>query len=96
MSETSPGHVGDVEQSIHAVEVDESAKIGEVLDNTLHHVANGDGFHELEAFLRAFLFDEFAAAEHHVLTVVVDFYDLEIISVADELLKIFWRNHVNL
>ena len=32
VTEAAPGHVGDVEQAVHAVEVDERAEIGEVLD----------------------------------------------------------------
>ena len=32
MTEAAPGHVGDVEQAIHAIEIDERAEIGQVLD----------------------------------------------------------------
>ncbi len=35
MAEAAPGHVGDVEQAVHAVEIDERAEIGEILDRAL-------------------------------------------------------------
>ena len=35
VAEAAPGHVGDVEQAVHAVEVDERTEIGEVLDRAL-------------------------------------------------------------
>ena len=35
MAEAAPGHVGDVEQAIHAIEIDERAEIGEVLDRAV-------------------------------------------------------------
>ena len=36
MAEAAPGHVGDVEQAIHAIEIDERAEVGEVLDRAVH------------------------------------------------------------
>ena len=96
MTEAAPRHVGDVQQAVHAVEVDERAEIGEVLDRALDHVADLDAFQELLAFLRALLLDDFAAAEDDVFPVVVDFDDLEIVGVADELLEILRRDDVDL
>ena len=32
MPEAAPGHVGDMEEAVHAIEVDERAEIGEVFD----------------------------------------------------------------
>ncbi len=55
-----------------------------------------DAFQEFLALLAALLLDEFAPAEDHVLAVVVDLDDLEIVGVADELLQIFRRDDVDL
>ncbi len=96
MSEAAPGHVGDVEQAVHAIEIDERAEVGEILHRALDTVADLHAVHELLTFLAAFLLDQFAAAEHDVLPVVVDLDDLEIVSVADELLQILRRDDVNL
>ena len=32
VAEAAPGHIGDMEEAVHAIEVDECAEIGEVLD----------------------------------------------------------------
>ncbi len=96
VTEAAPGHVGDVKQAVHAVEVDERAEVGEVLDGALDDVADVDRLQEFLALLGAFLLDEFAAAEDDVFAVVVDFDDLEIVGVADELLEILRGNDVDL
>ena len=83
-------------KTVHTVQVDERAEIGEVLDVTLDGVADLDGFEETLALLAALLLDEFATAEDHVLAVVVDLDDLEVVGVAHELLEILRRDHVDL
>ena len=96
VAEAAPGHVGDVEQAVHAVEVDERAEVGEVLDHALDRVADLDRVEEALALLRALLLDELAAGEDDVLAVVVDLDDLEVVGVADELLEILRRDDVDL
>jgi hypothetical protein len=41
MVDAAPGHVGDVQQAVHAVEVDERTEVGDVLDVPLTDVAGG-------------------------------------------------------
>ena len=96
MTEAAPAHVGDVEQAVHAVEIDERAEVGEILHGARDAIADIHAVHELLALLAALLLDQFAAAEDDVLAVVVDFDDLEIVGVADELLQIFRRHDVDL
>ena len=96
MSEAAPGHVGDVEQAVHAIEIDERAEIGQVFHGAFDHVADLHAFEELLPLLAAFLFDQFAARKDDVLSVIVNFDDLEVVGVADELLQIFRRNNVDL
>jgi hypothetical protein len=62
MPDAAPAHVGDVQQAVHAVEVDERAEIGDVLDRALADVARGHLGEQLRG-ARAFLLDEFAAGE---------------------------------
>ena len=85
MPDAAPAHVGDVEQAVDAVEVDERAEIGDVLDRALADVARGHFGEQLLAALVAFLLDQFAAGENDVLPLLVDLNDFEIVSVADEL-----------
>ena len=94
--EAAPGHVGDVEQAIHAIEIDECTEVSQVLDAARDHVADLHAFEELLALLAPLLLDQFAPAENDVLPVVVDLDNLEIVGVADELLQIFRRNDVDL
>ncbi len=96
VAKAAPGHIGDVKEAVHSIEVDESAEVGEILDRTNHVGADLDVFEEALAFLGALLLDDFAAAEHHVFAVVVYLDDFEIVRVADKLLKIAGRNDVDL
>src|SRR5204863_4288964 len=96
MTQTAPGHVRDMEQPVHAIEIDEGAEIGQVLDAALDDVAHLHAFEELLALLASFLFDQLAPAQDHVLPVVVDLDDLEVVGVADKLLQILWRDDVDL
>ena len=53
MADAAPGHVGDVEQAVHAVEVDERAEIGDVLDDALPDLAGLDRVEQVAALLCA-------------------------------------------
>src|SRR5215471_17619370 len=96
MSEAAPGHVGHMQQSIHAVEINKCAEIGDVLHSPIYAITDVHALQELLALFAALLFDYLAPAEHDVLTFVIQFDDFEIVSVADELLQILWRNDIDL
>ena len=96
MVETSPGHVGDVKQTVHAIEIHERTEVGDVLDDTDDFGARGDAFQELLALLGALGLDDFAAAEDDVLALVVDFDNLELEHLAHVLVEILGRNDVDL
>ena len=49
--EAAPAHVGDVQQAVEAVEVDERAEIGDVLDRALDRAALFDAAEERLALL---------------------------------------------
>ena len=84
----APGHVGDVEEAVHAVEVDERAEVGDVLDHALADLAGLDGVKEGAALLRALLLDELAAGEDDVLPLEVDLEDLEVVGLAHVLVEV--------
>ncbi len=94
--DASPRDVGDMEETVDAIEVDERTEVREVLDLPLDLVADLHGSQELLAFVRAFLFDDFAAAEDHIFAVFVDFDDFEIVGVVDELGEVFRWDDVDL
>ena len=85
MGEAGPGHVGDVEESVDTIEIEECPEIGDVLDGTLDLIAGAHGAEELLAALTALCLDEFAAAEDDVLAVLVELHDLEVVGIAHEL-----------
>ena len=96
MTDASPAHVGDVKQSIHALKVNKTTKIGDVLDLSLHLVANLDALEEELALLGAFAFDHLAARKNNVLAVVVDLDNLKFVNLADILVEIFGRDDIDL
>ena len=96
MADAAPAHVGDVQQAVDAVEVDECAEVGDILDGALADVARGHFREELLAALGAFLLDQFAARQDDVLALLVDLNDLELVSVADVLGEVLGGEDVNL
>src|SRR6185295_192199 len=66
MPDAAPRHVGDVKQAVEAVEVDERAEVGDVLDRALADVAGHHFAQELLALLRALLLDQLAAGQNDV------------------------------
>src|SRR3954447_6664265 len=96
MAETAPGHVGDVEQPIHAIEVDERAEIGQVFDGAADPVAYFDALEEFLPLFAALLLNQFAPAENDIAAIVVNLDDFEIVSVADELLQILGWDDIDL
>jgi hypothetical protein len=63
--DAAPAHVGDVQQAVHAVEVDERAEVGDVLDRALADLA---GWISQQRFFcsRRLLFDQLAARQDDV------------------------------
>ena len=96
VADAAPAHVGDVQQAVDAVEVDEGAEVGDVLDRALADVARGHLGEELLAALGAFLLDQFAAGQDDVLPLLVDLDDLEIVGVADVLGEVLRGEDVDL
>ena len=89
MGDAAPAHVGDVQQAVHAVEVDERTEIGDVLDRCPCGCWPGwIVSRSSRRLLRALLLDEFAAGENDVLPVEVDLEDLEVVGLADVLVEI--------
>ena len=93
---TPPAHVGDVQQAVEAVEVDEGTEVGDVLHLALDHGARGEVVQHLDAFCGAFLLDQFAAGKHNVLSLCIQLHDLELHFLADESIEVFRLNNVHL
>src|SRR5215208_3845186 len=73
-----PGQLGDVDQAVDAVEVDERAEVDDVRDLALDHEAGLQAVQDLLALLLALLLEHRAAAEHHVVARAVELDDLRL------------------
>jgi hypothetical protein len=87
--------VGDVKETVHAVEVDERTEVGDVLDHALADLTGLDGVEELATLLAALLLDELAAGEDDVLAQLVDLDDLKVVGLADVLIQVLGRLDVH-
>ncbi len=96
MPDAPPAHVGDMEQSIDAVEVNEGAEISDILDCSLADVARGHVREQLAPLFIALLFDQLAPGQNDVLALLVDFDDFKFVAVADELGQVLGRDHIDL
>ena len=96
MPEPAPGHIGDVKQTIHAIEIDKRAEVRKIFDGANHPVADVHAIHEFLPLFAALLLDHLAPAKHDVFAVVVKLDDFKIVRVANELLQIFWRDDIDL
>ena len=96
MADTPVGHVGHVQQTINAAQVDEGAVFGEILDDAGDHSAffqmfQGDGF----AF-DGFLLHGQLARNHHVAAAPVQLDELDGDVLADEGFEIADRAAIDL
>ena len=94
--EAAPAHVGDVEQAVEAVEVDERAEVGDVLDRALDRAALFDAAEQLRALLRALGFDQLAAGEDDVLALLVQLDDFALEGLAFVNAQVLRRDDVDL
>src|SRR3989475_11658 len=81
-------HVRDVQQSVHAAQIDEGAEIGDVLDDAFAHLTDLQLFHEDVALGLALGFEQHATAHHDVAASLVQLDDLEVEALAQELVDV--------
>jgi len=95
VGDAAPAHVGDVQESVHAVQVDERAEVGDVLDDALAELPRLDGVEERAALVGALLLDQLAAGKDDVLPLKVDLEDLEVVGLAHVLVQVLGGLHVD-
>ncbi len=78
MLDTLPGHIGDVQQTIHAAQVDERTVVGEVLDDTLDDLAFLQGLQQSLTLGAVLGFQHAAAGNDNVVALLVELDDLEL------------------
>ena len=96
VSDAPPAHVGDMQQAVQPVQVDERTEVGQVLHRALADVARHHFVEQLGALCGAFLLDQLAAAQHDVLALKVQFHDFELVRLADVGIQVGWGVYVDL
>src|SRR5881392_1338189 len=81
-------HVRDVEQSVHAAQIDEGAEVGDVLDDALSHLAYLQLLHQDVALGLTLGFEQHATAHHDVAASLVQLDDLELEALPQELVDV--------
>ena len=88
MVDVRPRELGDVDQAVHAVEVDEGAEVDDVRDLALDDVAGLEPVEDLLPLLLALLLEHGAAREHDVVARAVELDHLAAQLLAEELVEV--------
>ena len=88
MVDVRPRELGDVDQAVHAVEVDEGAEVDDVRDLALDDVARLKAVEDLLPLLLALLLEHGAAREHDVVPRAVQLDHLAAELLAEELVQV--------
>ena len=96
MVDPPPGHVGDVQQTVDATQIDEGAEVGDVLDHALADLALLQLLDDLDPHLLPLLLEHGAARDDDVAAGLVELDDLEGEFLADELIEVFDLANVDL
>jgi hypothetical protein len=70
MLDALPGHVGDVQQTVDAAQVNECTVVGQVLDDALDHLAFLQGFQQASRSAAVFGFHHGATGNHNVVALL--------------------------
>ena len=89
MAHAAPGQVGDVDQAVHAAQVNKRAEIGKAANDTGHHSALFQLFPRGSLLGRVFFFNDLLAAGHDALLLLVYVNDLQLHGLAHELADLF-------
>src|SRR6185437_15922995 len=88
MVDVAPGELADVDQAVHAVEVDEGAEVHDVRDLAVDDVAGVEAVEDLLPLLLALVLEHGAAREHDVVARAVELDHLAAQLLAEELVEV--------
>jgi hypothetical protein len=77
MIDAAPGHVGDMQQTVDAAEVDERTVVGDVLDDAVDNLAFFEVLNDFRTLLGAGLFQNRTARNNDVAAALVHLEDFE-------------------
>src|SRR4051812_41966944 len=88
MVDVAPGKLGNVDQAVDAVEVDEGAEVDDVGDLALDYLAGLEATEDLLAHLLALFLQHRAAGEHDVVAAAVELDHFALERLAHELVEV--------
>src|SRR5213592_1371381 len=88
MRHAAVAHVGDVQQAVHAAQVDEGAEVRDVLHDALAHLADLQLLHQDVALGPALRFEQHAPRHHDVAAPLVELDDLELERLPQQLVDV--------
>ena len=94
--DSSPGKIGDVDETVNSAEVYEHAIIGDVLNRTLENLAFLQLGHKLCFLFLLLRLKQGLVRNHNVPELLIDLHDLEVHRLIDERIVITNRLDVNL
>ena len=87
LANAMPAHVGNVQEAIDAIEIEEGAKVGDATDAPFDDIAFFEGEEAFFLLLGALFFENHAAIDDDVFLLHIDGEDADFDVLADELLK---------
>src|SRR2546423_13192346 len=88
MLNASVRHVGDVEQSVDAAEIDERAEVGDVLDDSFAHLILLQLLHQLLALACSLLLEDHSTRDDDVAAALIELDDLEVEGLTEQLVDV--------
>ena len=88
VADTAPGHVGDVQQSVQAAQIDEGAEVRDVLYDAFANLSHEKLLHQSGALLLSVAFEDHPARHDNVAAALVEFDDHELVALADQVLDV--------
>ncbi len=95
MLDALPGHVGDMQQTVDAAEVNKSTVVGEVLDDTLDLDTFLQTFKQCLALSAVLVLDHGTTRDNDVVTTLIQLDDLELQIFSFQIGGIAYRAHIN-
>src|SRR5436190_697304 len=95
MADVRPRQFGDVNQAVHAVEVDEGAEVDDVRDLSLDNVAGVEAIEDALPLVLALLFEDGATREDDVVARAVELDHLRAELLAEKLVEILHAANVH-
>ncbi len=96
VTNTSPAHVGDMQQTVDSAEVNKRTEIGDILDCSFAKIANGEYFQQLLLLFFSSFFDQATTRNNDVFSSFVDLQDLTFDVVTDVICDVLRTTDVHL